>query len=95
MVKYIAFFPTTGYTERAIELDPNDADAYRKKAAALVMINCFEEALVACEHSIQLNPDIASTYRLKEIALLCLNREDEALAANEQTIELVPNFAND
>ena len=76
--------------ERAIELDPNFADAYDAKGDALFSLNRYSGALAFYERAMQLDPDYAHAYEGKGNVLYNLGRYQDALMAYEQAIQLDP-----
>src|SRR5260370_12769552 len=93
--------------ERAIQLDPNFAEAHDARGDALSSLERSQEALAAYEQAIQLDPNYAhayeqsirldpscaSTYNGEGNTLYDLNHYQEALAAYEQAIQLDPKLA--
>jgi adenylate cyclase len=86
--------------ERAIILDPNDADNYRDLAEALIFTGRPEDALVYMEKAMSLNPHYPVTYPFTlgfAYTLLGFNDESpahykNAIAAEKEAISLNPNF---
>ena len=56
--------------DKAIRLNPDDADAYYHKGVVLNELRHYEDAIVAYDEAIRLNPNYASTYDKKGNALL-------------------------
>jgi len=80
--------------EKAIELKPDDADAWTNKGVTLRKLNRHEEALKAHEKAIELKPDLADAWYNKGVTLDDLNRYEEALKAYDKAIELKPDDAD-
>ncbi len=77
--------------QRAIAIDPNDADGYVALAGALSFAGRPAEALDAVEKAMRLNPHFPSSYAYQRgLALFGMNRLDEAAAALQRAIELNP-----
>jgi tetratricopeptide (TPR) repeat protein len=74
--------------EQAIRLDPNNADAYCGKGAALDKLKRYTEALGVCEQAIRLDPNLAGAYDTKGTALEGLDRKKEAQQAYEKARQL-------
>jgi len=74
--------------ERALQIDPNFADAYDARGDACCCLNRFQEALAAFERAIQLDPTYAHAYEGKGNILYNLKRYQEALLAYERAIQL-------
>ena len=78
--------------QRAIAMDPNDADGYVALADALSFAGRPAEALEAVEKAMRLNPHFPSSYAYQRgLALFGLNRLDEAAASLQRAIELNPD----
>ena len=79
--------------ERAIALDPNNADSYAWQAEALTIAGRPEEALRAVEQAMRLNPRYPSWY-LFELgwAYRLTGRYAEAIATLKEAISRSPNF---
>jgi len=78
--------------QRAIAMDPNDADGYVALADALSFAGRPAEALEAVEKAMRLNPHFPSSYAYQRgLALFGLNRLDEAAASLRRAIELNPD----
>src|SRR5262252_1440166 len=79
--------------ERAIALNPNNADAYHRYAYFLMQLGRFDESLQKAEKALELNPlsnivqnNIAMTY-------LCARRYPEAIKRLEKTAAENPHFS--
>jgi tetratricopeptide (TPR) repeat protein len=79
--------------ERAIALDPNNAESYAMQSNVLILVGRPEEALRVVEQAMQLNPRypplylvaLGSAYRLT-------GRYAEAIATQKEAISRGPNF---
>ncbi len=80
--------------DRALQLDPNDADAHNGRGNVLKKLQRYEEALEAYDQAIQLDPHDAGFYSNKSMALNALKRYEEALAASDYAIQLAAKKAN-
>lgn len=67
--------------DRAIELNPALARAYRGKGVALVLQRKHAEALVAFDRAIQLNPGDPAVYMSQGLSLLALKQWRKGLRA--------------
>jgi TolB-like protein len=77
--------------QRAVAIDPNDADGYVALANALSFAGRPAEALDAVEKAMRLNPHYPSSYAYQRgLALFGQSRLDEAAASLERAIELNP-----
>ncbi len=59
--------------DRALELDPNSAEAALRKGVALHDLGRHEESLAACEKAIELNRTLSKHFTRKEKPLLNWN----------------------
>ncbi len=79
--------------ERAIALDPNNADSYVWQANALNLAGRPEEALRAVEQAMRLNPHYSPFYLLQlGFAYRRTGRYAEAIAILKETISRNPNL---
>lgn len=78
--------------KRAIELNPNFAEAYRWHAAYLTVMGRHEESIVAIKRSRELDPLSISVNADVGSNLHLARRYDEAIEAVKQALELDPNF---
>ena len=83
--------------DKAIELNPDYADAWVFKGAALDELGRYEEgryeeALKAYDKAIELKPDDAKVWHDKGGALCNLGRYEEALEAFDKAIELKQDY---
>ncbi len=77
--------------DKAIEIDPYNADAWMSKAGALNCLGRYQDALDAVDKVIELDPNNAHAWTLKGALLNDLGRCQEALDALEKAIELNPD----
>ncbi len=79
--------------ERALALDPNNADNYSNQAMLLNFAGKPEEALRAVEQAIRLNPHSPPTYLLQlGWSNVLAGRYAEAIATLQESINRNPNF---
>lgn len=79
--------------EKAIALDPDNADAHRNLGIAYGELNRWEESAAAYERAIEIDPDFGEAYADLTAAYFHLGRIPEALEAGEKAIELAPDSA--
>lgn len=82
-----------GYYKRALELDPESADACNNLGVALRTLGRFAEAEVALRQAIRLRPNKASAYINLGVVLRSCGKVDQAAAAFRKSIEIDPNLA--
>ncbi len=79
--------------KKAIELDPNDAEAHRNLGTAYGEQGKWEESVVAYEQAIEIAPDYGEAYGDVAAAYFYIGKLAEATAAGEKGIELAPDYA--
>jgi tetratricopeptide (TPR) repeat protein len=77
---------------RAIALEPNNAEALSNRGNTLVFLDRCEEALRDYDRSISLKPQSAITHNSRGYNLFRLKRYDEALASFDRAIALSPRY---
>jgi tetratricopeptide (TPR) repeat protein len=78
------------FAERALQLDPELAEAHLSLAAALGGAFDWRNAQVEFDRAIELNPNLAWAYEIYAWFLGGLGRLDEAIAKDKKAIELDP-----
>ncbi len=79
--------------QKAIEIDPDYADAYYNIGIALRKQGKLDEAIAAYQKAIEIDPDYADAYYNIGIALRKQGKLDEAIAAYQKAIEIDPDYA--
>ncbi len=79
--------------QKAIELDPENANAHRNMGSVYSRQDKLEEAVAAYEKAIEIDPDYGEAYGEMAGALADLDRIPEAVAAGEKGVELAPDYA--
>jgi uncharacterized protein (TIGR02466 family) len=79
--------------QKAVELDPQDAEAYYNMGNTLQELDRLEEARASYGQAINLNPDYAKAYSDLGNTLKKLGRLEEAEASYKRATALNPNFA--
>ncbi|WP_135605447.1 tetratricopeptide repeat protein [Methanococcoides sp. NM1] len=83
------------YFDKALEIDPNHADAWNNKGFALFSLSSYPEALECFDKSIELNPDNADAWFNKGFLLSRRpNTYEEGIDCLDKSIELYPNTAD-
>jgi tetratricopeptide (TPR) repeat protein len=94
--------------DKAIEIDPNDANAWYNKGISLGKLETYEEALKCYDKAIEIDPNHAYAWRNKAVALVVLvfvtqyvkHKEEnikclqKAIECYDKAIEIDPNDAN-
>ena len=78
--------------EKAIEINPNLADAYLGLGATYYAEDDLDEAISSIKKAIAINPRLMPAYFSLGLLYEFLGRVDEAIASYEKTIEIDPNF---
>jgi tetratricopeptide (TPR) repeat protein len=78
---------------KAIELNPKNAEAYNNRGNAHSELNKHEEAIEDFNKAIELDPKYAEAYNNRGNAYYELNKHEEAIEDFNKAIELNPNFA--
>ena len=81
------------YYTRAIELNPEYADAYNNRGIAYKNIKEYEKAIRDYNKAIELNPEYAMAYNNRGIAYYNLKEYEEAISDYNKAIELNPEYA--
>ena len=79
--------------DKAIDIDPDDADAYYNKGCALDSLEQYKEVIKYYDKAIEIDPDDADAYNNKGYALYCLKQYKEAIKCYDKVIEIDPDFA--
>jgi tetratricopeptide (TPR) repeat protein len=80
--------------DKAIELNPNNADAYNNKGTVLSELRNYHQAIECYDKAIALSKNDDIIYYNKGNALCELNKYDEAIEYYDKAIELNPNNAD-
>jgi tetratricopeptide (TPR) repeat protein len=79
--------------DKAIELDPNLAEAYNNRGVAYRALRLYESAIEDCNKAIELDPNLAEAYNNRGLAYCALNQYEKAIEDFNKAIELNPNYA--
>jgi TolB-like protein/Flp pilus assembly protein TadD len=78
--------------EKAIAMDPNDAESHMIMAEVLLCIGRPEEAITSAKKAMLLDPrNIAFPLGLQGLAYFCMEQFDEAVSLTERALKLNPN----
>ena len=80
--------------DRAIEIDPEDAETWGNKGDALYNQGKYDEAILALDRVIELDPEYSMAWNNKGYAFVLQGKYEEAIQALDKAIELDPNNAN-
>jgi adenylate cyclase len=80
------------YADRALELDPGNADAYIASGMVLLMEGRHDEAVASARKAVQLAPGSADVVQLAAFILLPSGYPEEAIALCEKSMTLSPNY---
>jgi adenylate cyclase len=78
------------FAQKALELDPELAEAHMSLALALVAAYDWRNGLKEFDRALELNPNLAFAYELQSWTLNGLGRFDEAIAKTRKAVELDP-----
>lgn len=78
--------------QKAVELDPNYAEAYSALGAAYRAMDKYNEAIDACKKAINIVPDVADPYVTMGSAYYMLGKTQEAINACKKAIKLNPQM---
>ncbi|MGZ5872093.1 MAG: adenylate/guanylate cyclase domain-containing protein [Bradyrhizobium sp.] len=79
------------YVDRALEIDPGNADAYTTSSLILLLQRRFDEAVANARKATQLAPGSADTAELASAVLTPSGYPEEAIVLSEKAISLSPN----
>jgi adenylate cyclase len=78
------------FAQKALELDPELAEAHMSFGLALVAAFDWRNALKEFDRALELNPNLAFAYELQAWTVNGLGRFDEAIAKTKKAVELDP-----
>src|SRR6266403_1089346 len=78
------------FAQKALELDPELAEAHMSLAVVLVGAYDWRNALKEFDRALELNPNLAFAYELQAWTVNGLGRFDEAIAKTKKAVELDP-----
>lgn len=81
------------FLERALSINPNNAEAHNNRGIALRHLQRVHEALESYDHALRINPDYAEANCNRGNALQQLSRMEEALASYNAALAIKPEYA--
>jgi tetratricopeptide (TPR) repeat protein len=78
------------FAQKALELDPELAEAHMSLALALVAAYDWRNGLKEFDRALELNPNLAFAYELQAWTVNGLGRSQEAIAKTKKAVELDP-----
>jgi tetratricopeptide (TPR) repeat protein len=78
---------------RAIEINPQDADARNHLAVSLNNLQTYEDAIKSFDNAIEINPQDATTWSNCGLALLNQQKYEDAIKSFDNAIEISPLVA--
>jgi len=80
------------YADRALEIDPGNAEAYTASSLILLLQRHYDEAVAAARKAVELAPGAADTAELASHILTASGYTEDAVALSEKAITLAPNY---
>jgi len=80
-------------SEKALQKNSNNVNAWRFKGIALSFLGNNQEAITCYDKAIELKPDYAKAYVNKGNSLFKLGNNQEAITCYDKAIELKPDYA--
>jgi teichuronopeptide biosynthesis TupA-like protein/tetratricopeptide repeat protein len=87
------FADTERLTARGLEIDPNSADLWYNRGAALLKLNRWTESVACFDRALSFNPNVAETWNYRGEALRQLGLHDEGLQSFARSIVLRADYA--
>jgi adenylate cyclase len=79
------------YVERALELDPDNPDAYRALSGIMLLKSRFADAANAAQNAVKLGPNLPDALAFAAFVLSCCGYAAEGIRHIERAISLSPN----
>ena len=89
----IPYNPTMAEDKRNIELDPNNALAYRNRGNSYNELGQNERAIEDYDKAIELDPNVAAAYNRRGISYSELGQNERAIEDYDKAIALDSNLA--
>jgi len=78
--------------EKAIQINPADADAHCNLGSTFIRKNQLKDAILAYKEAIDIDPNFAQPYFNLGILLNNIGKTDEAIACFQSAVDLVPSW---
>lgn len=91
--EYIKYDETIIEFNKAIEINPNDYNAYNKRGETCYAKGSYDQAISDCTKAIELNPKLSWAYNSRGKAYHAKGNYDDAISDYTKFIALKPNFA--
>jgi len=88
----IATDKARAYADRALEIDPGNAEAYTASSLVLMVQRLHDEAVAAARKAVKLAPGAADTAELASYVLTASGFPEEAVLMSEKAMALSPNY---
>jgi adenylate cyclase len=88
----IAIEKARSYADRALEIDPGNADAYTASSLILLFQRLHDEAVAAARKAVKLAPGAADTAELASHVLAASGYPNDAVELSEKAMTLSPNY---
>jgi len=87
----VAVRKASTYAKRALDLEPNNADAYVTSGCVSLLERRYDEAVAEARRAVELAPGSADVAMLASFILVSSGHADEALTQVQKAIGLTPN----
>ncbi len=79
--------------DRALEINPRNAEAWNNKGVSLANLGKPEEAIACYDRALEINPRYAGAWNNKGVSLANLGKLQEAIACYDRALEINPRYA--
>ena len=79
--------------QKALEINPNDAEAHYNLGIALLQKGQVDEAMVQFQKALEINPNYAEAHNNLGLVLFQKGQVDEAIAQYQKALEINPDYA--
>jgi tetratricopeptide (TPR) repeat protein len=80
--------------DKALEIDPQNADAYYNKGLSLSILKNYPEAIECYDKALEINPQNADAYYNKGLSLSALKNYPEAIECYDKALEIQSDNVN-